>query len=278
MIRYTIHFIVIMQENNVSMQKQITLFKKTLENYLPRQIKNAEELSNYLSNSIFLISVGSNDYLYNYLQSQYYNSGELYDMDKFGDILMLELQKQLKVLYNLGARKMLVFDLGPIGCFPLVHNKIEGKVSCLKELNTMITVFNGKLYYMLMDLTSLLDGTTLVVAQTYKLIYDMILNPFTYGLKNGTNPCCIVEQKGKKLCVPEMLPCQDRNSNLFWDSFHLTEAAYKIIVNKCLNDSSICTRLSMKPDRAGQPGRRPNAIFCCCSILILAFIFPIHYF
>ena len=99
MIRYAIHFIVIMQENNVSMQKQITLFKKTLENYLPRQIKNAEELSNYLSNSIFLISVGSNDYLYNYLQSQNYNNGELYDMDKFGDILMLELQKQLKVLF-----------------------------------------------------------------------------------------------------------------------------------------------------------------------------------
>lgn len=87
----------------------------------------------------------------------------------------------MQALYNLGARKMLVFDLGPIGCFPLVHNKIEGKVSCLKELNTMITMFNGKLYYMLMDLTSLFDGTTLVVAQTYKLIYDMILNPFTYG-------------------------------------------------------------------------------------------------
>jgi hypothetical protein len=66
----------------------------------------------------------------------------------------------VQALYNLGARKMLVFDLGPIGCFPLVHNKIEGKVSCLKELNTMITMFNGKLYYMLMDLTSLLDGTT----------------------------------------------------------------------------------------------------------------------
>jgi hypothetical protein len=99
MIRYAIHFIVIMQENNVSMQKQITLFKKTLENHLPRQIKNAEELSNYLSNSIFLISVGSNDYLYNYLQSQNYNNGELYDMNKFGDILMFELQKQLKVLF-----------------------------------------------------------------------------------------------------------------------------------------------------------------------------------
>ncbi len=87
----------------------------------------------------------------------------------------------MQALYNLGARKMLVFDLGPIGCFPLVHNKIEGKVSCLEDLNTMITMFNGKLYYMLMDLTSLFDGTTLVVAQTYKLIYDMILNPFTYG-------------------------------------------------------------------------------------------------
>jgi len=38
-------------------------------------------------------------------------------------------------LYNLGARKMILFELGPIGCFPSVMNKAEQKVSCQEELN-----------------------------------------------------------------------------------------------------------------------------------------------
>lgn len=55
-------------------------------------------------------------------------------------------------LYNLGARKMMLFELGPIGWFPLVMNKAEQNVSCQEELNTMPTMFNGKLYFKLMDL------------------------------------------------------------------------------------------------------------------------------
>lgn len=81
------------------MQKQIALFNKTLEKYLPQQIKNAEELCKDLSSSLFVISIGSNDYLDNYLQPQYYNTSILYDMDTFSDLLMWELEKQLKVRY-----------------------------------------------------------------------------------------------------------------------------------------------------------------------------------
>jgi hypothetical protein len=86
----------------VGMKEQIDLFNETLENYLPRQINNAEELSKYLrSKSIFVISIGSNDYLYNYLQPQYYTTSRQYDMDAFGDLLMLELEKHLQVPYFL---------------------------------------------------------------------------------------------------------------------------------------------------------------------------------
>lgn len=55
-------------------------------------------------------------------------------------------------LYNLGARKMMLFELGPIGCFPLVMNKAEQKVSCQEELNTCPPCSMGKLYFKLKDL------------------------------------------------------------------------------------------------------------------------------
>lgn len=87
----------------------------------------------------------------------------------------------MQELYNLGARKMVLFELGPIGCFPLVRKKDEQNTRCLQELNTMLTVFNAKLYYKLTDIASSLVGTTFIIAQTFKLIYDMVENPIKYG-------------------------------------------------------------------------------------------------
>jgi hypothetical protein len=95
-------------ENIPSMQKQTALFNKTLEKYLPQQIKNAEDLSKDLSSSIFVISIGSNDYLDNYLQAQYYNTSILFDMYTFSDLLMWELEKQLKVRYFVSSVALLV--------------------------------------------------------------------------------------------------------------------------------------------------------------------------
>jgi hypothetical protein len=84
-------------------------------------------------------------------------------------------------LYELGARKIVLFELGPIGCFPMVRKKGEQNARCDEDLNTVLTVFNGKLYYKLTDIASSLVGTTFIIAQTFKLIYDMVENPFEYG-------------------------------------------------------------------------------------------------
>lgn len=102
------------------------------------------------------------------------------------------------------------------------------------------------------------------------------------GLKDTTNPCCVVEEKGARLCSPGTFPCEERYSNLFWDKFHLTEAAYKIIASKCLNDSSICTLLeSLKSDGkavSGQPGRWSEGIFSGFNTLVLAIMISVTYF
>jgi phospholipase/lecithinase/hemolysin len=87
----------------------------------------------------------------------------------------------MQVLYSLGARKMVLFELGPIGCYPLVGKRGEQNGKCLQELNTILAAFNAKLYYKLTDIASSFEGTTFIVAQTFKLIYDMVENPSKYG-------------------------------------------------------------------------------------------------
>lgn len=84
------------------------------------------------------------------------------------------------------------------------------------------------------------------------------------------------------MCVPETNPCEERKSTLFWDKFHLTEAAYNIVAYKCLNESSICTSLeTLEPEGravSGQPGRSSKPIFSGLNTLVLAIMISISYF
>lgn len=52
------------------------------------------------------------------------------------------------------------------------------------------------------------------------------------GFKVTKEPCCIaygVEEKGQ--CIPGSTPCSNRNEYVFWDEFHPTEAAMKILAS-----------------------------------------------
>ena len=87
---------IIMQEVTLSMEKQIELFRKTVQEYLPSHFSSAIELKDYLSKSIFLVIIGSNDYSHNYLSTQY-NSSRIYNMKQFADLLTYGLEQQLQV-------------------------------------------------------------------------------------------------------------------------------------------------------------------------------------
>lgn len=114
----------------MNLDKQIVLFKETVENYLPQHFKNAEEISHYLSNSTFAILIGNNDYLVNYLQPDYNSATREYNRDEFANLLVSVLERQLKVLKNFtlsNTRNCFVFQKHEI------VNVIEGtyKIFCL---------------------------------------------------------------------------------------------------------------------------------------------------
>ncbi|PON92158.1 SGNH hydrolase-type esterase domain containing protein [Trema orientale] len=86
---------------------------------------------------------------------------------------------------------------------------------------------------------------------------------FYAGFLETKRPCCLVKDDSSGLCAPNDNPCRDRNTTLFWDDFHLTEAANRLIVERCFSGSGVCepnlrTSLSSK-----QPRLRP------CSVQLL---------
>ncbi|KAL3526640.1 hypothetical protein ACH5RR_011296 [Cinchona calisaya] len=229
----------------LSLADQVDLLQMTIQFELPKYYQSAEKLSSDLSRSIFVVSIGSNDYIMNYLQP-FYDTRARYSPQSFAQLLVSNLSLQLQRIYQMGARKILVFEVGPIGCIPSITRKFQHNGQCVEEINQMALIYNDHLITMLKSLRSKLPASQFILGRVHGLAYDAIKNPSTYGLQDTSNPCCKTWANGTSACILNLLPCRDTQKHFFWDGFHLTEAVYKVVGERCINDSSICTPNSIK--------------------------------
>ncbi|XP_048435322.1 GDSL esterase/lipase 7-like [Pyrus x bretschneideri] len=72
----------------LNLKDQIDLFQRTVKSDLPGQIKNNTDLLQHLSKSIFLFSVGSNDFIDNYLEPAVFDTSKRYPPQQFVQVLM----------------------------------------------------------------------------------------------------------------------------------------------------------------------------------------------
>ncbi|KAI4318131.1 hypothetical protein L6164_025937 [Bauhinia variegata] len=261
---------------NQTMKIQIKHFEEHIKEYSPKFWPSANEVSNYLSKSIFVISIGTRDILDYYFDgNKYLNASGKISKSEFSDLLISELQKYLTELYELGARMILVFEIGPIGCYPIIVGSDKPPGWCLDELNDIICTFNGKLYHKLTELASTLEGSTFILAKIYKQIYDIVEYPDKHGLEDTKNPCCLVNKSEEIYCTPYMKPCKRTDQFLFWDKLHLTERANDLIASQCLNDTDMCLPITSQESipgtvlmESGKLGHHHNILLCACSFLI----------
>ncbi|KAK9924825.1 hypothetical protein M0R45_033173 [Rubus argutus] len=230
----------------LNLKEQVDLFEKTVKSDLSGLFKNPNDLADYLSKSIFLVSVGSNDFINNYLQPKFYDTSKRYLPPQFAQLLMNALSHQFERLYNLGARKIVMFEIGPLGCIPSIAKTHANSGNCVQETNQLASIFNDKLRATLANLTSTFRGSFFVLGRANGIGYDAIISPIKYGLKDGSNPCCTTWKNGTSACIPWLTPCFQPNSHFFWDGYHLTESANSVIATSCFDGTTICTPLNIK--------------------------------
>ncbi|XP_074282662.1 GDSL esterase/lipase 7-like [Silene latifolia] len=194
--------------------QQIEMFKQTVQSQLFPTFK--DETQEILSKSIFLVCVGTNDYLNNYFMP-FSPFSQQYDPPHFAQLLIHRLSLQLKRLYNLGARKVMVMEVGPLGCTHAPQQELP---------------------FLLSYLTSTLPGSRFVLLHTYSFSYDAITNPWKYGLSDNSNSCCKTWLNGGLQCIPKQTPCPNPNEHFFWDGYHPTEAAYSRFSREVIYGSS----------------------------------------
>ncbi|KAL6526307.1 hypothetical protein OROMI_029947 [Orobanche minor] len=234
----------------LNFDEQVGLFERTVKQELSRHYKNSEELSNYLGKSIFVVSIGSNDYINNYLDRQHDHgtTNKRYSPQSFATLLIDRLSQQFQRLYHLGARKVIMFEIGPIGCIPAVIRQYKHNGKCVDEINQLAVIFNDHLALMLQNLTSALQGSYFVLGHAHWLGYHAAISPSEYGLSDSTTACCVTWFNGTSGCIPALgaLACRNPDEHYFFDGYHLTETLYRTIATHCFNGSSVCIPQNIK--------------------------------
>lgn len=210
--------------------KQLEYYKtyqKQLQHYLGTQ-----KAKNVLNEALYGISLGTNDFLQNYYAPRVRTSQMT--VDKYQEFLVGIAKNFLMELYQLGARKVLITGLPPMGCLPLERttNIMYGS-QCREEYNVVAKEFNVKLANLAMNLNKQLSGMQLVFSNIYDIFLEMIEKPSAFGFQNAAIACCasgLFEMS--YLCDRyNPLTCTDASNYVFWDSFHPTEKTNSIIAS-----------------------------------------------
>ncbi|KAL7595279.1 hypothetical protein Lser_V15G31375 [Lactuca serriola] len=222
----------------IAMDAQLDNFAKTRLDII--SILGAPKALNLFATALFTVTMGSNDFINNY----FILPGHSHPVPSktFIKSMISAFRRQLTRLYDMGARKILVTNVPPVGCCPFERdfNQHSGQV-CVKFQNLLVQKYNNQLKRMLKELTNTLKGSTFVYADVYHIFDDIMKNYGSYDFENVDNACCHMSRlhSGLAPCLPHATICPNRSKYLFWDSYHVTESANLIVAKRILDGDSI---------------------------------------
>ncbi|EOA18153.1 hypothetical protein CARUB_v10006620mg [Capsella rubella] len=194
--------------------------------------------TNLFRSAIFSVTTGSNDLINNYFTPVVSTvERKVVSPEVFVDTMISRFRLQLTRLYQLGARKIVVINIGPIGCIPFEREVTSDPTAgneCSFEPNEMAQMYNLKLKTLVEELNKNLQGSRFVYADVFRIVYDILQNYSSYGFESEKIACCALVGKvgGLIPCGPTSKVCMDRSKYVFWDPYHPTEAANIIIARR----------------------------------------------
>ncbi|CAK9150497.1 unnamed protein product [Ilex paraguariensis] len=219
--------------HTIPLSKQLEFYKEYQKKLVG--IAGKANASTIISGSIYFVSGGSSDFVQNYyIDPLVY---KVYTPDQFSDILIQSYAKFIQDLYGLGARKIGVSTLPPIGCLPAAITLFgDDSNNCVAKMNKAAISFNNKLNATSINLQNKLSGLNLVVLDIYQPLHDLVTKPTDYGFFEARKACCgtgLVETS--ILCNSESVgTCANASEYVFWDGVHPSEAANKVLSDDLL--------------------------------------------
>ncbi|KAJ4802367.1 GDSL esterase/lipase [Rhynchospora pubera] len=223
--------------NIIRIEKQLYYF----EQYQQRLSKliGAQEAKRLVNNGIVLITLGGNDFVNNYYLIPYSARSREFSLPDYIPFVISEYKKVLSKLYGLGARRVLVTGVGPLGCVPAELALRSRTGACDPELMRVPDLWNPQLTKMLGDLNRQFGSDVFIAVNADRMHMDIVMNPGSYGFVTSKIACCGQgPYNGIGLCTIFSNVCSNRDAYVFWDAYHPTERANRIIFSQFMTGSS----------------------------------------
>ncbi|XP_051124059.1 GDSL esterase/lipase At1g29670-like [Andrographis paniculata] len=216
--------------NLISMNRQIRNFEAKTLPELALQL--GHNRSRILSQYLFFLSSGGNDYSANYFGN---STGSNVTVEAFTANLTSTFILQLKKLYSLGARKFVLASIIPNGCAPMAMASAPGE-GCVDRINKAVQMFNIQMRNLTDSLRPQMPGSRLVFVNAYKIVRDIIRYPAINGFQNVNTSCCTIAAHGFG-CASGGPVCSNRREYVYFDGNHVTEAVNNAIATKAFSSN-----------------------------------------
>ncbi|KAM0865885.1 hypothetical protein ACQ4PT_042986 [Festuca glaucescens] len=200
---------------NIPLSKQVMYFESTKAKMQAKVGSTAVRI--LLSSSFFLISVGSNDL--------FVFAAAPTDVVALYSSLISGYSAAITSLYNMGARKFGIINVGLLGCVPTMR-ALNSTAACNDGLNLLAAGFDDALKSLLTSLAARLPGLVYSLADSYGLTQATFANPQASGYVNIDSACCGSGRLGAESdCLPNSTLCGDHDKFVFWDWVHPSQRA-----------------------------------------------------
>ncbi|KAI3783592.1 hypothetical protein L1987_42676 [Smallanthus sonchifolius] len=205
-----------------------------------------EKTKKLIDDALFLITCGGNDFVNNYFLIPNSLRSIQYKIPDYVPFIISEYEKILVRLYELGARKVLVTGTGPLGCVPAILAQHSKQGECAADLQQAAGLFNPQLINMVSSLNKKIGTTIFITVETNLVNLNFITNPKAFGFKTSQEACCGQgPYNGLGLCTPLSNICQDRNAYVFWDAYHPSERANRLIAQEIFNGTKYMNPMNL---------------------------------
>ncbi|CAN4123017.1 unnamed protein product [Withania somnifera] len=211
---------------------QLSLFQQYI--WKLKGLIGEEDANNIVKNSLYIAVAGSDDLCNTYYMLKIPRKIQ-YNIDAYTNLMVDGATSFVKDLYNLGARRIWIFGLPPIGCLPSQRMRGGGPLQvCVDEYNQAAVTMNTKLASKIDSLSQNLPQSELLYINIYDPLLDLILNHDKYGFEEAKSGCCLGANQFL-LCNNITETCANDTNYLFWDSYHLTEKGYRVLLDQIFN-------------------------------------------
>ncbi|KAK1368751.1 GDSL-motif lipase/hydrolase family protein [Heracleum sosnowskyi] len=212
----------------ISMPKQMDYFREYKSRVEAQIGKERTEL--LVKNAVYVISAGSNDFVFNYFGVSRIRRNS-YSIPRYYQFLLQQIQQFIQDLMDLGAEKIVMLGLLPLGCTPIVitlnsdpsDNFLERQ--CIATISEAAQGFNQIVEQKIKEMERV--DSKIYYVSPYETFSNIFQDPKKFGFDKVDKGCCATGLlELTYMCNPRSVLCPNVSEYVFFDSIHPTERTY----------------------------------------------------